>query len=203
MSDFWSRRKEAAQAEEAERLARAEAETAKAEAAARAAELEAMPEAELLETLGLPDPDNVRSGENAAAFMAKAVPMALRNRALRSLWRSNPVLANLDGLNDYDGDFTGNGLNGGVLKTSYEVGKGLAAHVTKMAEKTARESGTDVSDEKTLVNVSHPLTENSLDPSPSPVEDEETEIAAEEAAAPVVSAPARGMRFTFEEDETE
>ena len=30
---------------------------------------------------------------------------ALRRLALRRLWRSDPVLANLDGLNDYDEDF--------------------------------------------------------------------------------------------------
>jgi hypothetical protein len=37
--------------------------------------------------------------------MREGVPEALRNRALRKLWLSDPVLANLDGLNDYDEDF--------------------------------------------------------------------------------------------------
>ena len=133
MSDFWSRRRqaveEAAQAEEgAEIAARAQAasearETAQAE----------MTEVELLESLNLPDPDQAKSGDDIAAFLAKAVPRHIRNRALRSLWRSNPVLACVDGLNDYDGDFTGNGLKGGVLKTSYQVGKGLTAHLEKVA----------------------------------------------------------------------
>jgi hypothetical protein len=39
-------------------------------------------------------------------FMRAGVPPALRNQALRLLWRLDPALANLDGLNDYDEDFT-------------------------------------------------------------------------------------------------
>ncbi|MEM7711354.1 MAG: DUF3306 domain-containing protein, partial [Pseudomonadota bacterium] len=76
-------------------------------------------------------------GDDVAAFMARAVPHHLRNRALRRLWTSNPVLANLDGLVDYDDDYTGNGLNGQALRTSYEVGKGLAAHVKRVVEAEA------------------------------------------------------------------
>jgi hypothetical protein len=130
MSDFWERRRRAVEAE-----ARAEAEaeaTRTAEAERRA--LDDMDDAALCEHLGLPDPDAIGPGDDVAAFMRAVVPARLRNRALRRLWASNPVLANLDGLNDYDGDFTGNGLSGGALRTSYEVGKGLAAHVRRMAE---------------------------------------------------------------------
>ena len=98
-----------------------------------------MAEDELLARLGLPDPDLVESGDDIAAFMARAVPRPIRNRALRSLWRSNPVLACVDGLNDYDGDFTGDGLSGEALLTTYEVGKGLTAHVEKLAAARAAE----------------------------------------------------------------
>ena len=38
-------------------------------------------------------------------FLKRAVAPALRRLALRRLWQSDPVLANLDGLNDYDEDF--------------------------------------------------------------------------------------------------
>ncbi len=130
MSDFWSRRRQSVEAEE-----QAEAEAAAArEDEATQAELADLDDSEILERLGLPDPDSIGPGDDVAAFMAKAVPRHIRNRALRKLWVSNPVLANLDGLADYNEDFTGNGLNGKVLKTTYEVGKGLAAHVKKMAE---------------------------------------------------------------------
>ena len=57
-------------------------------------------------------------------FMQEGVPEALKRRALRQLWRSDPILANIDGLNDYDGDFTDAALAVDVLKTIYKVGKG-------------------------------------------------------------------------------
>lgn len=85
------------------------------------------PEADrlLLNELGLKDPDDLRPGEEIAAFLKAAIPNHLKQRALRRLWGSNPVLANLDGLNDYDGDFTGGGVGPGELKTAYQVGKGF------------------------------------------------------------------------------
>lgn len=92
---------------------------------------EAESEAEALARLGLPDPDTLRMGDDFSAFMARAVPEALRRRALRRLWLSNPVLANLDGLNDYDGDFTDSGLDGGVLRTAYQAGKGYLRQITQ------------------------------------------------------------------------
>lgn len=57
-------------------------------------------------------------------FMQKDVPDAVRRRALRALWQSDPILANLDGLNDYDEDFTDAALAVDVLKTAYQVGRG-------------------------------------------------------------------------------
>lgn len=134
MSDFWARRKQAVEAE-------SEAEVREEEAARIAedhAELEGLPEAEVLERLGLPDPDSIGPGDDVTGFMREAVPAWLRNRALRRLWVSNPVLANLDGLADYADDFTGNGLKGAAIRTTYQVGKGLAAHVEKMAEEAER-----------------------------------------------------------------
>ena len=81
---------------------------------------------EILEELGLPDPDTLGKGDDFSRFLQAAVPARLRNRALRRLWRSNPVLANLDGLNDYDGDFTDAAtvVKGGV-KTAYKIGRGF------------------------------------------------------------------------------
>ena len=40
------------------------------------------------------------------------------------MWRTNPVLANIDGLNDYDDDFTDAALAVDVLKTVHKVGRG-------------------------------------------------------------------------------
>ncbi len=79
----------------------------------------------LLERLGLPVPETLKEGDDFSGFMGSGVPAFLRKRALRVLWRSNPVLANLDGLNDYDDDFNSPELTQKVLATGYQVGRGF------------------------------------------------------------------------------
>lgn len=128
-ADFWSRRKARVEAEAREE-ARLEQERA---LAAREAELEEKTDAELCEELGLPDPDALQMGDDFRAFMDKAVPERLRRRALRRLWVSNPVLANLDGLVDYADDYTDAAMVVPDMKTTYQVGKGMLAHVQEMA----------------------------------------------------------------------
>lgn len=85
----------------------------------------------LLKKLKLPVPETLKPGDDFSAFMADHVPGFLRKRALRVLWRSNPVLANLDGLNDYDEDFTSPELTQKVLATAYQVGRGFVSRVTQ------------------------------------------------------------------------
>jgi len=119
--DFWSRRKAAVQKAEEAEVKRAQQ---VAEAEQRAA-LEEKTDAEILEELGLPDPDTLGKDDDFTAFLAKTVPERLRRRALRKLWLSNPVLANLDGLNDYDEDFRDAAQSGQIVKTLYEVGRGF------------------------------------------------------------------------------
>lgn len=128
-ADFWSRRKARVEAEAREE-ARLDEERA---LAAREAELEEKTDAELCEELGLPDPDALQMGDDFRAFMDKAVPERLRRRALRRLWVSNPVLANLDGLVDYAEDYTDAAMVVPDMKTAYQVGKGMLAHVQEMA----------------------------------------------------------------------
>lgn len=123
--DFWTRRKamvlEEARAEVGARKAR--------EQAAQAAVPEDRPDEEVLEDLGLPDPESLAPGDDIRAFMEKAVPEHIRRRALRGLWRRNPVLANLDGLVDYGDDFTDSALVSDALQTAYQVGRGMVARV--------------------------------------------------------------------------
>lgn len=139
MSDFWSRRKAAVAAEEAKDAAevqvRARSETA--------AELEAKTDEEILEELGLPDPTTLKPGDDFAAFLKDAVPDRIKKVALRKLWTSNPILANVDGLLDYGEDFTDAAVGAGVVETTYQVGKGMLAHVQEMArqaEEAARKA---------------------------------------------------------------
>lgn len=50
----------------------------------------------------LPDIETLSYGSDFTVFLQQGVPELLRRQALRKLWRSDPVLANLDGLNDYE-----------------------------------------------------------------------------------------------------
>ena len=128
-SNFWSRRRAAVAEEERRAQAAVEAE----EIAQQHAELEQETDAEILEKLNLPDPDTLEQGDDFTAFMAKAVPDRIRRRALRKLWLSNPVLANVDMLVDYGEDFTDSATVIENLQTTYQVGKGMLKHVQEMA----------------------------------------------------------------------
>jgi hypothetical protein len=72
----------------------------------------------------LPDIDSLDKTSDFTVFLKEGVPEAIRRKALRRLWRTDPVLANLDGLNDYDEDFSALGMVTEHLKTIYKVGKG-------------------------------------------------------------------------------
>lgn len=73
-------------------------------------------------------------------FMRNDVPKWLRRKALRKLWRSNPVLANLDGLNDYDEDYTDAAMVVPDVKTAWRVGRGYLLDDLP-AEEPAAEDG--------------------------------------------------------------
>lgn len=131
-SDFWSRRKAAVRKAE-------EAEKAQQEAADRADLEEKQAEKsdeEILEELGLPDPDTLTQEDDFSRFLSAAIPERLRRRALRRLWGLNPVLANLDGLVDYAEDYTDAATVVSNLQTVYQVGKGM---FDKFAEEVSEE----------------------------------------------------------------
>lgn len=55
-----------------------------------------------VETEELPDVETLTYESDFTAFLRQGVPDLVKQAALRKLWASDPVLANLDGLNDYD-----------------------------------------------------------------------------------------------------
>jgi len=135
MSDvgsFWARRRAAVKAEEQAELHAIE----EAQVAAKAAELAEKDDAVILEEMGLPDPSAMKAGDDFTGFMSRDVPEHLRRQALRTLWRSNPVLACVDGLNDYDDDYRV-ALLQEPIKTAYQVGKGMTKHVEEMERQAA------------------------------------------------------------------
>lgn len=109
----WSRRKRAA----------AEAPAEAAPALPKAAEPGAPPAA--IDPADLPDVDSLDAESDYTVFMQEGVPEELRRLALRKLWRSNPIFANLDGLNDYDLDYSKVGMVDEVVKTAYKIGQGF------------------------------------------------------------------------------
>ena len=138
--DFWARRKAKVEAESLAEQAAVE----QLVLAEQHAVLEEKTDAELLEELDLPDPDTLVMGDDFSVFMSNAVPDRIRRRALRTLWRSNPVLANVDMLVDYGEDFTDAAMAVENIQTAYQVGKGMLKHVQEMARQAEeRENPTE------------------------------------------------------------
>lgn len=71
------------------------------------------------------DFDALDKSSDYTRFIKPNVPAAIQKKALRKLWDSDSVFEVLDGMNDYDEDFTGDGLAGKVFKTAYKVGRGF------------------------------------------------------------------------------
>lgn len=77
----------------------------------------------------LPDPDTLDAASDFSPFMRPGVPAELRRRALRRLWKVNPIIGTPDGLDDYYvvNDFTDASTVVADLKTLYRVGRGMVA----------------------------------------------------------------------------
>lgn len=193
----WSRRKAAVAAE-------AVAEERAVEDAVIAEQHEALAEktdVEVLEELGLPDPDAMVQGDDFKAFLTRSVPAHLRKRALRTLWRSNPVLACLDGLNDYDDDYLTGSFGQGPISTTYQVGKGMLSHLLEMErqkEALLLPVDEDVTPEICEENLDAGEQESPIIAQVDETAPREAEIEMQEAE-PTMPTPRR-MTFHFEDD---
>lgn len=120
----WAQRKQAARRGEA--LPDAPADAAPQAAHCPPAEVQAPAQPPLTEAdFADVDFDALDFDADYSRFLANGVPEAIRNRALRKLWASNPVLACLDGLNDYEDNFNAVEFTEPVLTSIYRVGKGF------------------------------------------------------------------------------
>ncbi|WP_420403108.1 DUF3306 domain-containing protein [Nisaea sp.] len=84
-----------------------------------------MTEEEQAVVAALPDIDSLDADSDFTPFMQSNVPEFLRRKALRALWRLNPVFANVDGLVDYGEDFTDAARVIEGMQTAYNVGRGF------------------------------------------------------------------------------
>ena len=108
----WAKRKAAVREEEEADVAALEepeedaAELPEPETEEEALELLSKDDPELAEQLSAIDIDKLTFDDDFTVFMQKRVPQMIRRRALSKLWLSHPILANLDGMNEYDEDYT-------------------------------------------------------------------------------------------------
>jgi hypothetical protein len=120
----WSRRKEAARLREVAGGEDAPAPPAEQPVAPAAPPPPEETEEQATRRLGLPDIDSLDAHSDYSIFMRDGVPESLQRKALRKLWLSDPVLANLDGLDMYHEDYTDAATVVPDLKTLYRVGRG-------------------------------------------------------------------------------
>src|SRR5690348_1670518 len=85
----------------------------------------AQPQIDEPQAQALPSIETLGKDSDYTPFMRPDVPDALRNAALRKLWQSDPVFANLDGLVDYGEDFGAGFALGGTVATIYRVLDGM------------------------------------------------------------------------------
>ena len=113
----------------------------KAEHGARPDRPEAAPEQQAPEPdraeLKLPALESLNEASDFSVFMADGVPDGVRRAALRRLWRLDPVLANLDGMNDYEEALSTIGGASVAVRTTFDVLSGA------MPNPQAQASGTD------------------------------------------------------------
>ena len=166
---------------------------------------ESLPENELLEKYGLPDPENIQLGTDITGFMRKEIPEFLRRKALRGLWKSNPVLAVLDGLNDYDEDYTLASTAGQTVTSLYKVGEGLVDKARKAADVVEDQSIEQVrlsTDESDSTITQEPESDDTLEPEDmaTPTEPPEQQLAQQETSQPEEQPEPRfrpRMRFDY------
>lgn len=88
----------------------------------------------------LPDLATLTADSDYTVFLAPGVAEETRREALRILWRSDPVLANLSGLNDYDDDYRAIGTVQEVVETVYRAGAGYLEQLAAAAGAEAHEA---------------------------------------------------------------
>ncbi len=93
----------------------------------------------VIDPASLPDIESLTYGSDFTVFLRAGVPAELRKRALQRLWRSDPVLANLDGLVEYGEDYSQIGITPQIVRTAYQVGRGMLDRIEAAAAQSPAE----------------------------------------------------------------
>ncbi len=118
----WSRRKRQVEIEPPEPQERSEAGDIEPAGEAEPEAVDEELEANRLAAEAI-DIDSLGKDDDFTVFLKRGVPELLRRTALRKMWRTDPVFANVDGLNDYDQDFRNPAHS--VYKSLWQVGRGF------------------------------------------------------------------------------
>ena len=173
-------------------------------------EFEGKTDEEILSILELPEPETLKLGDTVEKFMDGRVPERIRLRALRAFWKTNPVLANIDGLDEYCEDYTDAALVVENLQTIYQVGKGYAVQALDALESLAEDDAIEAieSVDQSIANrdtqklESKDQSENEFAESTSSPDPEENESDQKQAEADVIENVAavvpRARRMQFQ-----
>ncbi len=77
----------------------------------------------------------MKQGDDFKALLGTTVPAVVRKAALRKLWRSHPAIGFIDGLDDYNEDYT---IKPGLVqqvRSAYQAGKGYVYDEEAEAER--------------------------------------------------------------------
>jgi hypothetical protein len=175
----WSRRKREGEATDPASRPRTQtdaAETAagEAEEASEERRLQLQRNREAAEAIDL---DSLDAASDIAPFFKDGVPKALKMAAMRAMWRTSPVFANLDGLNDYDQNFADPDLIKKFTGTAWKIGRGYL---------------TDEPEPKTDVAAADEAVEEMPEP-PESVSDEKDAEDRENSGRDTAAAPDDGM----------
>lgn len=131
------------------------------------------------------DIDSLVRGDDFSIFLKRGVPELLRKQALRKLWRTDPVFANLDGLNDYDEDFRNPAHN--VYKSLWQAGRGFLSLEEQQTQQATGRMSRDVVVDEPVAGETDPAEEVRDAEAPTIAGDEEDPAAASvgEAELPV------------------
>lgn len=96
----------------------------------------------------LPDIESLNKDSDYTPFMQKGVPQDLMKAALRRLWLSDPIFANLDGMNEYDENYRLIDRAITLADTNYQVGKGFITEEDEAKEAAALAEAEDAANEQ-------------------------------------------------------
>src|SRR5690606_38378769 len=82
----------------------------------------------------LPSLDALDLASDFSRFMQPGVPDALRKQALRKLWMLDPDLSRPDGLVEYGEDYAAAFRAGHIVRTAWQLGKGMPAPLREEIE---------------------------------------------------------------------